>query len=269
MARRLSEKLLDGGYEHVDGSTDQLHVMSKARFFASLNQGKPPTVSLSLRAQPEFTRLSLLYERLLDVCSIGRFAPADTLHPAVKEQCAKFKLPAELLHRASGLVLKLVPRPVQHSSETDFACYMSHALVSQRHWQQIMGPIQCQIEGPELAVHNVNFYDCRKYVQRIGLELPERWRLKEAIDLANPSRTSGAAKEALASDSNRVDRLGLIQMTGALAHWCKDEPDDDGRCEVFGLSHRDRHDAEPDQLRLATTRAWIGIRPVLTIPLTY
>lgn len=267
VARRLSAKVLEGGYRLDHGLHDGMNVMSKARFFASLNLGKTPTLSLGLSTQPEFKRLLQVYERLLGVCSIARFSPAETVHPAVKDLCSTLKLPAELLHQASGLVLRLMPRPTGGGGEADCVYYLSKAFVSQRQWQAIMGPLECQIQGAELAVHTVSFHECRRYVERVGLELPE-WRLlKEVMDLAGPSRASNVAKEALAVDSNRLDRLGLIQFAGALSHWCKDEPDVDGRCTVFGLSHRDRDDADLVQTRLAASRAWIGLRPVLTIPL--
>ena len=117
--------------------------------------------------------------------------PAVVPDAAVRTRIAALKLPWKVRHKASGVVLVLIPTgeflmgspkdeagrepdETQHSVRIEKPFYMGVTEVTQAQWQRVMGHNPSFFRNPDGPVEQVSWDDCQTFVKKAGggLRLP-------------------------------------------------------------------------------------------------
>jgi len=193
----------------------------------------------------------------------------------------------EFRHQSTGIVLVWIPGVAeqrragedrQRGIERDEILIAKYE-VSQREWEEVMGPRSIREADDLLPAANVSWDDCAEFCRRTGLDFPAESEWERCCDGAPAGRGCASVRRV---DGGEPNGFGLHNVFGNVSEWCAADardPTSEPR-EWVASDWSDSPRAKPTRgggldfprpcrVGLVADRAdanpWNGFRPVLRV----
>ena len=149
-----------------------------------------------------------------------------------------------------GIDAEIVEKPSRQVSLGDY--YIGETVVTQALWEVVMGYNPSCFKGPNLAVDNVSWYECKEFIARINkisglnFNLPTEAEWEYAArggNMSNGYKYAGSndIEDVAWFDENsssishsvktkKANELGIYDMSGTIWEWCYDWATDYSQC---------------------------------------